>query len=61
MTEAIAKQDYHLADRINKQIADIHLNQVLKSAEKKTQFELKKEVAVLASLTRRRQRVLLPC
>ena len=61
MTEAIAKKDYNLADRLNKQIADIHLNQVLKSAEKKTQFELKKEVAVLALFTRRRQRVLLRC
>ena len=61
MTEAIAKKDYHLADRLNKQIADIHLNQVLKSAEKKPQLELKKEVAVLALFTRRRQRVLLRC
>lgn len=61
MTDAISKQNYHLADRINKQIADIHLNQVLKSAEKKTQFELKKEVIISSPLTRRKQRLLLPC
>ena len=44
MTEAIAKKDYHLADRLNKQIADIHLNQVLKSAEKKDEKMAKKDM-----------------
>lgn len=44
MTQAISRGDFHQADRINKQLSDIHLNQVLKVAEKKTQYEMRKEV-----------------
>lgn len=44
MHEAIQNNNLYQMESINKQLMDIHLNQVLKVADRKTRFELKIKV-----------------
>lgn len=46
MDEAIKNQNHYQMDYLNKQLIEIHRNQVLKEAETKTRYEMKMKVVM---------------
>lgn len=46
MEDAIRHNNTTKIDYLNKQLSDIHINQVLQEAEKKTRYELKLKVKI---------------
>ena len=58
MEDAIRHNNTTKIDYLNKQLSDIHINQVLQEAEKKTRYELKLKVKVFCLFNMQKEKEL---
>ena len=58
MEDAIRHNNTTKIDYLNKQLSDIHMNQVLQEAEKKTRYELKLKVKIFCLINMQKEKEL---